>query len=198
VIRHPLSAAVLASAAEPGTSQTIAVIAERRLGVAALTAVLQKGMDYHLVAEARGELEVRAAIDTHRPAVIIEAPLSEFPSSLLGDGQGGGFGVPTLVVGPNDRSDQLASSIRAAMTSASTRTTDEREEGDAAESGLSQREREILTGIASGRSTKQVARDCGIRPKTVGNHVNNICHKLNLHHRAQLVLFALQQGLTPG
>ena len=186
---------MLAPAAEQATSQTVAVIADRRLGVAALTAVLRKGMDYEVVAEARGSLEVRAAIDMHQPAVIIEAPLSGFPTSLLGDGQGG-FGAPTLVVGPNDRCDQLASSIRAAMAGAHTRTLDAREEGEAADSGLSGREREILTGIASGRSTKQVARDCGIRPKTVGNHVNNICHKLNLRHRSQLVLFALQQGLT--
>ena len=82
------------------------------------------------------------------------------------------------------------------MAGAHTRTLDAREEGEAADSGLSGREREILTGIASGRSTKQVARDYAISPKTVGNHVNNICHKLNLRHRSQLVLFALQQGLT--
>src|SRR6058998_2601659 len=112
---HPLSAAVLAPAAAGGTSQTIAIIADRRLAVAGLTAVLQKGMDYQLVAEVRGTLEVQEAIDLHRPAVIIEAPLSGFRSSLMGEGQGGGFGVPTLVAGPTDRSDQLASSIRAAM-----------------------------------------------------------------------------------
>ena len=183
---HPLSAAVLAPAAGRGTSQTIAIIADRRLAVAGLSAVLSKGMDYQLVAEVRGTLEVQEAIDLHRPAVIIEAPLSGFRSSLMGEGQGGGFGVPTLVAGPTDRSDQLASSIRAAMVNGRPAT----------EPGLSEREREILTGIASGRSTKQVARDHAISPKTVGNHVNNICHKLNLRHRSQLVLFALQQGLT--
>ena len=183
---HPLSAAVLAPSAGRGTSQTIAIIADRRLAVAGLTAVLQKGMDYQLVAEIRGTLEVQEAIDLHRPAVIIEAPLSGFPGSLLGDQKRDGFGVPTLVAGPTDRSDHLASSIRAAMANARPAT----------EPGLSGREREILTGIASGRSTKQVARDYAISPKTVGNHVNNICHKLNLRHRSQLVLFALQQGLT--
>jgi len=193
---HPLSAAVLAPAARRGTSGSIAIIAERRLTVAGLTAVLQKAMDYQLVAEVRGTLEIQEAIDLHRPAVIIEAPLSEFPGSLLGDGQRDGSGVPTLVANPTDRSDQLAASIRAAMTSARAGTTDEREQGQAAQPGLSEREREILTGIASGRSTKQVARDYAISPKTVGNHVNNICHKLNLRHRSQLVLFALQQGLT--
>ena len=191
-----MSAAVLAPAARRGTSGSIAIIAERRLTVAGLTAVLQKAMDYQLVAEVRGTLEVQEAIDLHRPAVIIEAPLSGLPGSLLGDGQRDGSGVPTLVANPTDRSDQLAASIRAAMTRARTGTTDEREQGQAAQPGLSEREREILTGIASGRSTKQVARDYAISPKTVGNHVNNICHKLNLRHRSQLVLFALQQGLT--
>ncbi len=191
-----MSAAVLAPAARRGTSGSIAIIAERRLTVAGLTAVLQKAMDYQLVAEVRGTLQIQEAIDLHRPAVIIEAPLSGLPGSLLGDGQRDGSGVPTLVANPTDRSDQLAASIRAAMTRARTGTTDEREQGQAAQPGLSEREREILTGIASGRSTKQVARDYAISPKTVGNHVNNICHKLNLRHRSQLVLFALQQGLT--
>jgi DNA-binding NarL/FixJ family response regulator len=63
-------------------------------------------------------------------------------------------------------------------------------------SALSLREREILVWIASGRSTKEIARECAITPKTVANHVNNMVQKLNLRHRGQLVLYAAQQGLA--
>jgi DNA-binding CsgD family transcriptional regulator len=207
---HPLSAAVLAPAAGRGTGETIAIIAERRLGVAALTAVLRRDMELQSVAEVRGTAEVHAALNMHRPAVIIEAhesscsapggtsspqPPPGLPSPFVGEGQDRGFPATTLVTGPNDRPDHFASSVRAAIENTRAATASERVPAPMG-SGLSEREREILTRIASGRSTKQVARDCAISPKTVGNHVNNICHKLNLHQRAQLVLFALQQGLT--
>ena len=61
---------------------------------------------------------------------------------------------------------------------------------------LSSREREILARIATGRSSKEIAREYGLSPKTVCNHVSNIYAKLNFTHRGQLVLYATQQGLT--
>jgi DNA-binding NarL/FixJ family response regulator len=65
-----------------------------------------------------------------------------------------------------------------------------------ARSDLSQRQRDILVRIAGGRSTKQVAREYAIAPKTVANHVNNIYQKLNLRARGQLVLYAAKRGST--
>ncbi len=61
---------------------------------------------------------------------------------------------------------------------------------------LSPRERDILRGVAAGRSSKEIGRQHAIAPKTVCNHVNNICQKLKLRHRGQLVLYAAQHGLT--
>jgi DNA-binding CsgD family transcriptional regulator len=160
----------------------VAVVAERRLGVSALTALLLKDPEYQVIVEIRGAAEVHEALEMHRPVLIVEARDSSvsYAGSLLPLSQ------TTLVVGPDDRPEVFALSVRTAINDA--RATPR--------STLSEREREILTGIASGRSTKQVARDCSISPKTVGNHVSNIRHKLNLHQRGQLVLFALQQGLT--
>jgi len=163
----------------------VAIVAERRLAVAGLTALLLKDTDFQLIVEVRGTAEVHQALAVHQPAVIVEARDSSLSpsdsSSLLPSSR------TTMVVGPDDRADVFASSVCTAINDA--RTT-------APRSRLSERERDILRRIASGRSTKQVARDCAISPKTVGNHVSNIRHKLNLHHRGQLVLFALQQGLT--
>ena len=62
--------------------------------------------------------------------------------------------------------------------------------------GLTRREREILIEVARGRSSKEIARDCRISSKTVGNHVNNLYQKLQLSHRGELVLYAARTGLT--
>ena len=63
-------------------------------------------------------------------------------------------------------------------------------------SPLSPRERDILVRIANGRSTKEVAREYAIAPKTVANHILNMYPKLNLRDRGQLVVYAAQHGLT--
>ena len=95
----------------------------------------------------------------------------------------------TLVVHPDDRPEGFLGLLRGAMARARARAAAPRPR-------LSEREREILAQIARGRSTKEVARECAISPKTVGNHLSNICHKFQLHHRGELVLFALHEGLT--
>ena len=176
--RDPLAAAILRT-----RDDTVAIVAERRLAVSALTALLSKNAEYQVIVEIRGAAKVREALELHQPVLIVEAR----DSSVSPSGSLLPLSRTTLVVGPDDRPEAFAASIRTAIDEA--RTTPER-------SRLSERERDILTRIASGQSTKQVARDCAISPKTVGNHVSNISHKLNLHHRSQLVLFALQQGLT--
>jgi DNA-binding NarL/FixJ family response regulator len=63
-------------------------------------------------------------------------------------------------------------------------------------SELSQRERGVLTGVASGKSSKEIAREYAIAPKTVSNHIANMLQKLNLRHRGELVLYAAEQGLV--
>lgn len=56
---------------------------------------------------------------------------------------------------------------------------------------LSKREREIVTLIALGKETGQIAQELGISPETVRTHVRNAMSKLGAHTRAQLVAIAL-------
>jgi len=60
---------------------------------------------------------------------------------------------------------------------------------------LTQREREILGLIATGKSNTEIAEQLVLSPKTVSNHVSNIFHKLQVVDRAQAVLRARQAGL---
>jgi PAS domain S-box-containing protein len=59
------------------------------------------------------------------------------------------------------------------------------------ERDLSNREREIITLIALGRETQQIAAELGIAVETVRTHVRNAMSKLHAHTRAQLVAIAL-------
>lgn len=61
--------------------------------------------------------------------------------------------------------------------------------------GLTLRQTEILRLVASGRTTKEVARDLGISPKTVEFHRSQIMDRIGVHDVTALTRFAMQQGL---
>jgi len=56
---------------------------------------------------------------------------------------------------------------------------------------LTPREREVVTLIAMGRETAQIAQELHVSPETVRTHVRNAMTKLGAHTRAQLVAIAL-------
>jgi DNA-binding NarL/FixJ family response regulator len=62
---------------------------------------------------------------------------------------------------------------------------------------LTEREREIVAWVASGRSNREIAEVLVLSPDTVRTHVSRAMVKLQARDRAQLVVFALQSGLTP-
>lgn len=59
---------------------------------------------------------------------------------------------------------------------------------------LSPREREVLKLIASGLSSKAIARELDISPKTVETHRSRLMTKLDLHSVADLVRYAVETG----
>lgn len=60
---------------------------------------------------------------------------------------------------------------------------------------LTEREREILVLAAAGRSSTQIASQLIISPRTVETHRANLMRKLHLRNQAELVRFAIQNGL---
>lgn len=72
-----------------------------------------------------------------------------------------------------------------------------RQERDGAEllfRELTDREREILEGMAQAKSTQELARELYISPHTVQAHVRSILSKLGVHSKLEAVVFALKHG----
>ena len=64
---------------------------------------------------------------------------------------------------------------------------------------LTDREREVLTEVACGRSNSEIAERLGVVEGTVRIHVGRILTKLDLRDRVQVVVFAYETGLIrPG
>lgn len=60
---------------------------------------------------------------------------------------------------------------------------------------LTARERQILSLIATGCSNKEIATRLGLSLKTVDNHRTNLMRKLDAHSVAELLSYALREGL---
>jgi len=60
---------------------------------------------------------------------------------------------------------------------------------------VTEREREVLTRVALGRSNKLIARELCVSVKTVEKHRANLMRKLTLHNTAAVTRFAIRHGM---
>ena len=61
--------------------------------------------------------------------------------------------------------------------------------------GLTAREVDVLRLLARGLSTKQIADQLDMSPKTAGNHIEHIYSKIGVNNRALASMFAMHHGL---
>ncbi len=213
--------ATLLSRPSSAWEDRLAVVGDRRLTVAALTALLLTD-DRRTVTLTVAGTDVPSAVGAFQPAVCVldllaeswsnrPLPIAETTRTLL-------------LLDPDESSATFVNAVRSgaggflarsasreALESAIERVASSgsyldptlagsiwkaSEEGRWQSLELSRRETEILGYVASGQSSKQIARHVGVTAKTVCNHVSNIYAKLNLRHRGELVLYAAQQGLA--
>jgi DNA-binding CsgD family transcriptional regulator len=63
---------------------------------------------------------------------------------------------------------------------------------------LTLRELEVLAGVCSGRSSKEIACDMGLRPHTVESYIGHMRMKLAAHNRCHMVAIAVARGMCSG
>jgi DNA-binding NarL/FixJ family response regulator len=64
------------------------------------------------------------------------------------------------------------------------------------EAGLTSRELEILQHIVAGKSNKEIASELDLSVNTVSVHRANIMDRLGIHKTAELVVYAIRNGLV--
>jgi DNA-binding NarL/FixJ family response regulator len=81
--------------------------------------------------------------------------------------------------------------IQLARTQLATRTTETDRPGD-----LSRREVEVLRLVAEGLTTREVADELYISPKTADHHIQHIYTKIGVSNRAGATLWAFQHDVV--
>ncbi len=95
-------------------------------------------------------------------------------------------------LGKEVRAGRLAADAVDAVLAAAGQHRAKRHTGPA---GLTPREIEVLSLIARGASTRQVAHTLGITARTAGTHIERIYTKTGASTRSTATLFAMQHGL---
>jgi DNA-binding CsgD family transcriptional regulator len=62
--------------------------------------------------------------------------------------------------------------------------------------GLTVREREVAALMAQGQTNGEIARALAVTKRTVETHIGNILNKLGFSSRAQVIVWAIERGLT--
>ena len=60
---------------------------------------------------------------------------------------------------------------------------------------ITNREREVITRIAQGKTNRQISQELILSPSTVRNHISSIFNKLRISNRSQATAIAIYSGL---
>jgi two-component system response regulator FixJ len=102
-------------------------------------------------------------------------------------------GAADFIEKPFDE-EVILNAIRKALTQLAEATATNSQRAEAAErlSGLTGREREVLSGLVAGQSNKEIAIDLGISPRTVEVYRANIMGKARASSLSEVVRLSLQ------
>ncbi len=67
--------------------------------------------------------------------------------------------------------------------------------GEAAGDPLNSRERQVVQLVAEGKTTKEIARIMALSDNTIESYRARVMSKLNIHHTAGLVRYAIRRGI---
>ncbi len=183
------------------------------------------GESFHVVAEASDANEAIAAIEKHKPDLvvcdlnmphgggikvaktcgddtnIVMLTVSEAERDLLDAVAAGANGYLVKSTPPDELRSELWKAAKGepvfspALASLVLGEFRKMSKASGAAQPLSDREREVLQYVARGHTYKEIGEGLFISPKTVENHVRNILGKLHLNRKQELVRYALEHGI---
>lgn len=185
------------------------VVAEAATGVAALAAIEVHAPDVVVLDISMPEqsgLEVTAALHAARsPTRVLILSMHEHAEYVLEAIRAGAQGYLLKSAGPAQVRDAvrtvaagrqyLPPSLAMQMGTALRNEAEQRRIADRLRE-LTPREREVLVRVAGGETSRSIAAELGISPRTVEAHRESIARKLDIHTVAGLTRFALETGLV--
>lgn len=184
-------------AAEAGRGdEAMALAKQHRPDVAVLDITMEGGSGLEIAALMRDALpETRVLIlSMHDHAqYLLQAVSAGAHGYVLKDGQPGELreAVRAVYEGRSFYSPPVADKLTAAL-----RGDLEEQQRRNALALLTAREREVLTRVADGSTSKEIAAELGISPRTVETHRESLMRKLGIRNVAGLTRFAVESGLT--
>jgi DNA-binding NarL/FixJ family response regulator len=203
----------------------VLVVEDHPLLADALEASLSREEDFD-VTVANDSKRARPLLEQGVDLLILDLDLPDgFGTDLIADANKGNPGVKVLVYSGTSDHDEIRSVLRAGVAgflhksaaswsvNASARQvlaghqvldrvaldaarTHEQAMEAASEARLTQRELDVLTRLAKGDHTDQVARALGMSPETVRTHLKAIYRKLKVDNRSAAVAVALRRKLV--
>jgi DNA-binding NarL/FixJ family response regulator len=197
-IRHVLSAT-------PG----VEVVAEAGDGEAALRLAAETRPDIvvlDLSLPGAGGLEVTARLRQMLPQIrVLILSVHDHPEYVLGAVRAGALGYLRKDTSPAELREGLRAVARGesyfSPPVARHLTAAVRGDAPAADAGtrlakLTPREREVLSGIAAGETSRAIAVRLGLSPRTVESHRESLARKLDIKTVAGLTRFAVEAGMV--
>ncbi|MBI4787725.1 MAG: response regulator transcription factor [Chloroflexi bacterium] len=186
-----------------GQHADLQVVGEARNGVEALDQVAALAPDVVLMDITMPQmdgLEATRQIKAHHPQVrvlvLTQHENKEYVLPLL---QAGAAGYVLKKAGGNE----LVQAIRAVATegaflhpSVARAVMNQASQRVNGQPHLTEREKEVLILVAEGLSSREIATKLCLSEKTILAHRTNIMEKLNIHNRAELVRYAIREGLV--
>jgi len=187
-----------------------------------LRRLIEDEPDMEIVAEAADASEGLHRVFEHRPDVVIadsavfgcepdlaerlllrESPMTKVLFLNRSEDNAQTWPVPhESCTGPQTSAEELVEMVRRAHSSETLRhvsrkiRSEETSQMPPRKGALTAREREVLKLLAEGRTVRSAAQLMGLSIKTVDAHKFNLMRKLEIHNKAELVMWAIQKRVV--
>jgi DNA-binding NarL/FixJ family response regulator len=104
--------------------------------------------------------------------------------------------VKATAAGQSVLSPQIAGKLLQHIRDHNLPTTTGHTAASAIRAALTERELQIFTQLASGKSNQDIANELSLSTNTISNHITSILHKLQLENRVQAAVQAVRAGIS--